>query len=336
MEKYFNDFSENEMKSWITDNRVLFATNSNLLPGSMYLASLKTYIDNVPVHNMYIASGFQKPEPFYGAKVFHHMSINAFIDNIFKKYDYIVYIDEDAFVTDFQELMNIFHDFMKDDEYCLGGIQDGGVICHRNHSRLMVNTFVSFWNLKLLRQSSESPKEFHSIVTSISSDPKNSYTWFKNRISQINPSLFVKMKELADSNIDKVTAYRKTHFIDGEVPYCETVKNDPTNPVEPHQIPYSFSDDVETYNFEPYYAIEQAYILMTGKPVYYMYATDLFNKDETECDNSGLTSVILSDEDKPVVVHTWFTRQYTKYPVNKVQLYHTNRINTIITKYGVL
>jgi len=33
----------------------------------------------------------------------------------------------------------------------MSGIPDGGILCHRNHSRLMVNTFLSFWNIKLLR-----------------------------------------------------------------------------------------------------------------------------------------------------------------------------------------
>lgn len=336
MEKKFNEYSEAKLKSWISEKKILFVTNSTLMPGGMYLSSLRTYIDYIPIHNMFIVPGLNNDKPYYGIKVFYEMTMRCIIESLFKKYDYIIYIDEDAFVNDFHSLMNIFYDFYKNDEYCMAGIQDGGVICHRTHSKLMVNTFVSFWNIKKLRDNNVTPNMFNDVINMIVEKNDESYLKFRNIMKENHNDLYLKMNELADKNIERVKEYREKNFINGEVPYCETVKNDPNNPIEPHQIPYSFKDEKENNNFEPYYVIEQAYILLTGCPIYYMYATDLFNKEETECDNSGLTSVILNDEDEPVVVHTWFTRAYTKYPVIEKQLYHTNRINTVIEKYGKL
>jgi hypothetical protein len=74
--------------------------------------------------------------------------LNYFLSN--KNFDYVIYIDEDCFITDFYSLVNEFMNFTESG-CVLAGPQDGGVFCHRNHSRLMINTFLSFWNIKLLR-----------------------------------------------------------------------------------------------------------------------------------------------------------------------------------------
>lgn len=337
MENKFDNYTEVDIKTWITNKKVLFVTNSNLMPGTMYLASLKTYIDYVPMHNMHIVSGLQSPEPFYGIKVFYKLAHQIFVNDVFKKFDYIIYIDEDAFVVDFMKLMNIFYDFCKDDAYSVAGIQDGGVVCHRNHSKLFVNTFVSFWNVKKMRELTNLD-ELINFINVLLSDKMNTYKTFIDIMNENEPELLSKMNELADRQIDKVKKFRKENFNEyGEVPYCETVRNDPSNPIEPHQIPYSFKDGEETYNFEPYYVVEQAFVWLTKLPIYYMFASDLYNKDETECDNSGLTSAIYEDDtSEPVVVHTWFSRGYTKFPKNEIELYHTNRINSVISKYGIL
>lgn len=335
MEKYFNDFSDVQLKQWLSDNRVLFVTNSNLLPGSTFLASMRTYIDYLPVHNFYVISGLQEPKPFYGLNVFFDLIRLSISKTTLQFFDYIIYIDEDAFVADFRDMMNVFYDFMKEDKFCMGGIQDGGVICHRNHSKLFVNTFLSFYNLKQVRASEMTVSALVDFCNELVKHDNN-YEVFINRLKTEKSELYAKMNELADNNIELVREYRKKYFINSEVPYCETVKNDPDNSIEPHQVPYSSRDDEEKKNFEPYYIIEQALVWFTELPVYYMFATDLFDKDETECDNSGLTSVVFGSDDTKAVVHTWFSRAYTKWPQHKVQLKHTKRINTVIEKYGVL
>jgi hypothetical protein len=217
----------------------------------------------------------------------------------------------------------------------MSGTQDGGVICHRNHSKLFVNTFISFYNLKRLRESETPLKTFIGMCNEIGSND-NSYEYFINKLKTEKRDLYNKMNELADNNIAHIKEYRDKYFVNSEVPYCEIVKNDPDNKVEPHQIPYSWRDDEEKRNFEPYYIIEQCLVWFTELPIYYLKATDLFDKDETECDNSGLTSVVLGNNDNKAVVHTWFSRMYSKWPQNQVMLKHTKRINTVIEKYGVL
>lgn len=335
MEKYFNDFSDEKIKQWISDNRVLFVTNSNLLPGTTFLASMKTYIDYIPLHNYYVISGMQEPKPFYGVNVFFDLMMLGLSKTTIQFFDYIIYIDEDSFVCDFRELMNIFYDFKKDDAYCMSGSQDGGVICHRNHSKLFVNTFLSFFNLKRLRASGIEPKTFVGMCNELGRT-ENNYEHFIGRLKEEKPSLYEKMNELADENIEKIKLYREEHFINGEVPYCEVVKNDPDNPIEPNQIPYSWRDDEEKNNFEPYYIVEQSLVWFTELPIYYLNVTDLFDKEETECDNTGLTSVVFGSDNNKAVVHTWYSRMYSKWPQNKVMLKHTKRINTVIEKYGVL
>jgi len=57
--------------------------------------------------------------------------------------------------------------------------------------------------------------------------------------------------------IKQVSKFRKKHFDDnGECPYCEIVRDDPNNTIERYQEPYTYSDEVEVINFEPYYIIE--------------------------------------------------------------------------------
>ena len=128
-----------------------------------------------------------------------------------------------------------------------------------------------------------------------------------------------------------------------EPPYCEIVRNDPNNPIEPHQTPYSFDDETEEKNFEPYYVLEQALIILTGNPIYYLFSTDLYNEKEIKngetYDLSGLSSAVYNNietvkEHKLIAVHTWYSRAYTKWPTMPIQLSQTKRINTIIKKFS--
>jgi hypothetical protein len=323
------------LKKWISDNNILFVTNSSMKPGGIFLSSIRTYIDKIPIHNFTVYPGIVSDKPFYGIDVFFQMTKDIYTDPRYNKFDYVIYIDEDAFIVNFEKLIDEFMLFMKNDDYCLGGPQDGGVFCHRNHSSIMINTFISFWNVKLLRKSGKF-KDFINIAKKITAYPKTSMKLFIEMLSS-DGNLDKFMKNTANDVIKRTTEFRKNTYgliPSGDTPYCDTVRNDEMNPVERNQIPYSYSFS-EKENFEPYYLIEQCYILMTHKPIYYMFSTDYYDNDDVD-KFSGLTSAVYTDEDahELIAVHTWFSRLYSKFPSNNIMLMHTNRINKIIIKYG--
>jgi len=314
-------------------------TNSMAMPSNLLLPSLKTYIDYIPIHNFWIINGYRNNEPFYGLNAFIEMLAYMLNNNNF---DYVIYLDEDCFITDFKFLIDEFKKF-KTSNCCLAGSQDGGVFCHRNHSKIMVNTFLSFWNIKMLRQKNIT---IDNIITYIKEKIKetNIYKLFKTNLQIKNNELYNFINSRSDKMIKQITEFRE--FLNPNIkesPYCEIVKDDSTNVIEPHQTPYSFDDDTATANFEPYYVLEQALIMLTQTPIYYMFATDLYNETEIKLgetyDLSGLTSAVYTNvenikEHQLIAVHTWYSRAYTKWPRLQMQLDQTKRINSIIRKFS--
>lgn len=338
----FENYSTNEIKNWLTENKVLIVTNSRCIPGTTFVASLKSYLSYVPIHNFTIIRGSGEDNiPFYGVNVFLTILQKIYKDVVFKNFDYMIYIDDDCFITDFKSLLEEFNKFIKDDSYCLAGTQDGGVICHRNHASYMINTFLSFWNLKLLRKKS-SNRELVNVIQTLQpnlTDSSQTYMHFLNKIKSEKPTLFETIKNNAQRSIEEISDYRQKHFKNDEVPYCNIVRNDPNNSIEPHQIPYSFTDDIEQKNFEPYYLIEQSVVLLTEKPIMYFFATDYYdeNKSDDETDNSGLSSAVYTSDSshKLIAVHTWFSRAYLRWPLTEIQLNHTRRILKVINELNL-
>ena len=328
-----------KLKIWLSQNKVCFVTNSISMPSSLLLPSLKTYIDYIPIHNFYLIQGIKNNEPFYGLNAFIEMLAYMLNNNNF---DYVIYIDEDCFITDFEALIEEFKLF-KSSNCCIAGIQDGGILCHRNHSKIMVNTFLSFWNISLMRNKKIT---INTIIDYIKEKIKDDKV-YKNFISTIknkNNELYNFMCSRADKMILNIKQFRD--FLNPnntEPPYCEIVRNDPNNSIEPHQIPYSFDDESVEKNFEPYYILEQALVILTGNPIYYLFSTDLYDENEIKkgetYDLSGLSSAIYNNvenlkEHKLIAVHTWYSRAYTKWPTIPIQLSQTKRINTIIKKFS--
>ncbi len=337
-------WTDSEIKDWISENKVLFMTNSMCRPGSMFLSSVMTYIQYIPIHNFTIIHGINNNRPYYGINVFGELTERSFNDPVYKNFDYAVYIDEDCFVTDFRALMTQVVNFVEKDNWPCAGPMDGGMISHRNHSRFLFNTYVSFWNMKMLRNSTNLVKinELINLLT----ENKKSYTNFLNYMSQNCFDVLNEMNSESMLMIAEGQKYRQENFekVDDNLyitPYAKIVMNDPRNSSEPHQTPYSYKDN-ESENFEPYYIIEEAWIALTNKAPLYLFHTDLYdknlnnNEDDVCTDNSGLSSALYSIDKRLAVVHTWFSRMYTKFPINDLQLEHTNRINCIITKYGYI
>lgn len=328
-----------KLKIWLSQNKVCFVTNSISMPSNLLLPSLKTYIDYIPIHNFWIIPGIRNNEPFYGLNAFIEMLVYMLNTNNF---DYVIYIDEDCFINDFEALVEEFKLF-KSSNCCMAGIQDGGVLCHRNHSKIMVNTFLSFWNINLIRNKNITINHLLDYIKTKIKD-EIIFESFITRLKESNEVLYNFINTRADKMIMEIKKFRKyLNPENSEPPYCDIVRNDPNNPIEPNQTPYTFDDDKAKENFEPYYVLEQALIELTGNPIYYLFATDLYNENDIKTgetyDLSGLTSAVytnvekLSDH-KLIAVHTWYSRAYTKWPTIPIQLSQTKRINTIIKKFS--
>lgn len=317
-----------EIKKYIQDNKICVVTNSKCKYGTQFLASIKTYISYLPIHNFWIIPGddIGYEQDFYGYYAFLKM-IDELGNNPY--YDYVIYLDDDCFVKNMSLLIDEFDKF-KESDCCLAGIPDGGVLCHRNHSAIFVNTFLSFWNIKLLRENLITYKE---IITNIieHANPDLCYDFYKNYIQKTNMPLYEELKKRSALFIKNIESIRESVFGDIEVPYCQTVLLDSNNEIEEMQIPYTIDDEANN-NFEPYYLLEQVAVLATKKPIYYIAALDLYDiTNETTMDNTGLTSVVINmDTKEHILYHTWFSRKYTKWPKTQMELDHTKRINTII------
>lgn len=64
--------------------------------------------------------------------------------------DWVVNLDDDAFVTDKAALMSLVS-FMQDEGFDYCGVSDGGVIPHRNNSPLVVNPFFNIFHVAKIR-----------------------------------------------------------------------------------------------------------------------------------------------------------------------------------------
>lgn len=318
------------IKNFILENNICVVTNSWCAPGSTFLASIKSYINYVPIHNFWIVPGYmqkthsiEQKEPYYGERAFFHIVMNIMIEQY--PFDWIIYIDDDCFIKDFGLLIEEFKKFQTSG-CCLAGVQDGTVMCHRNHSLILVNTFLSFWNIKEIKLKM---RAFLETRNDLLEHHDEIFTYFKKIV---NPELLKQMQENAEKSTAAITEYRKQNY-KVDVPYSEIVKDDPNNPIEPHQVPYSTDDETAVKNAEPYYLIEEVMVHITGMPIYYLFGTDYYNPDpDNDIDNSGLTSVVLTSDEKHDIIayHTWFSRLYTKWPKSQRVLDNTKRINTVI------
>ena len=93
-----------EIKKYIIDNKICIVTNSTLQPSSLFLPSLKTYINYIPNQNFYIIPGLININQVnYGLSAFIDMLTYMLLSNNF---DYVIYLDEDVFINDFPLLIN--------------------------------------------------------------------------------------------------------------------------------------------------------------------------------------------------------------------------------------
>lgn len=64
--------------------------------------------------------------------------------------DWVINIDEDAFVFDSQRILNLIQ-YMKDNHYDYCGLPDGGIVNERKHNPIVPNAFFNIFNVKNIK-----------------------------------------------------------------------------------------------------------------------------------------------------------------------------------------
>lgn len=311
-----------EIKKYFSDNGVWFATNSiRTDEGSLFEKSYNLYNSLIDENkdNFMLVNGTNCN---YGYFCFLDLIYKCMFDFNHKDVRHIIYIDEDCFISDIEVLYELVKDFISS-EKAFAGVPDGGVVCHRNHNHIAINTFFTLFNIDIIKKliNCQNINLFQSeIYPQIESC---SFEKFSSRLSYNKLSLLINDSKVcaAYSEILKVSLDIK------EIKYCDTVRNDVDNPIEHNQIPYSYKLD----NFEPYYKLF-FYLMSLGAEPYYIPGTDIWKVNNEEVDNMGGICSALYFNMKPFCYHTWFARAYSSEPEKSndpLIVKHTNRINQI-------
>ena len=323
-QKKYDEEEIKNLKNWFSQKNVCFA--SNIIDWSQNSLFQKSYSLYEPLidkeHFNFV--GIVGSSQIYGYNAFISLLDELLYKKsaIKRKCDYLVYIDEDCFISDLFDMKGLVEDFILKDR-AFGGISDGGVLCHRNHNGYCINTFFTIFNIKQLKNIfPKTREEFQKVID----EEISKCTWklFKSQVSNEMWRFIENEKKVNDFFV-------RTRRDSVEVPkYCEIVRNDITNPIEPNQIPYSSKED----DFEPYYKLFLWIMLHGGKP-YYFVGSDIWkDKEGIEIDTlGGICSGLYFNEvsEEPFCYHTWFARAYDPngnscHPIIKM---HTKRINHI-------
>ena len=99
-----------QIQDFIYNYKICVVTNSKCMPGTTFLASMRTYLDYVPTHNFMIIPGYNTKNhaPYYGEEAFSYMIVTLYE----KKFDYAIYIDDDCFISNMSALIEEFKKFM--------------------------------------------------------------------------------------------------------------------------------------------------------------------------------------------------------------------------------
>lgn len=278
--------AEDNLK-YLKDKRVLIATNGNITPGTMLLNSIKLYDDLIDENFLVCQAKRYINDKFsycYGFQAFVEILLYGvnqvdLIDKNKKRYDYIIYIDEDCFIYDQDNLIELFKKFV-DSDNIMAGCPDGGMFKTRGHNLISLNPFLSFYNLKYFQ-------DFQNMIPKINkfnvSNILDLSLKFRNETNHYK-NVLIKIKETKDFNNKRSEKLSKIY------------KNFTTN------MTYEF----DTY--EPYYKLFLWIALNIKGDIMYFNAVDFYD----ECDTYGLTTACYSDnsysKDKIVCLHTWYAR----------------------------
>jgi hypothetical protein len=145
-----------EIKRYFKEKRIGFLTNTfnpELLEMS---TSLYREIDPDPV---IIPGRDMLKRRFYGYKVFDRALRSR---KIGRRYDYLIYMDEDCFVVDPAAMFDLVKLFVEGGyDFC--GAPDCGVINHRFHNPVAINTFFCIFNLRSIKKIYNHRKIEHTV-----------------------------------------------------------------------------------------------------------------------------------------------------------------------------
>lgn len=128
----------NSYFDFFAENNVLFATNGDNKFIPTFNLSTSLYKN--------IAKSFYCVESkIYGK----HAFIKIFDYALAYKFKYVIYIDADCFICNYDNLVSCFNNF-KQHDFIIGGIPDGGCIPIRNHNAYAINPFFSIFNMELI------------------------------------------------------------------------------------------------------------------------------------------------------------------------------------------
>ena len=99
---------------------------------------------------------FYKDLPFKkiqvpGQNKFYSLNFMLHVIEKFKDYDWGIFIDEDCFISDTDAMLDLL-EYQISNNYSFSGPPDGGVITHRFHNPVSINTFFTIINLKEIRE----------------------------------------------------------------------------------------------------------------------------------------------------------------------------------------
>lgn len=120
-------------------SNVAFICNS--MNNDLYKLSLSTY-ESLGIDIIH----FNGSSGIYSFNFMNHVITNQ---DLFP-HDYYIFIDEDMFISNTKSLLSLL-DYMIDNQYDLCGMPDGGVIAHRFHNPIAINTFMCIMNMKKVR-----------------------------------------------------------------------------------------------------------------------------------------------------------------------------------------
>ena len=148
---YDNDYGKNNSLDIV--NRIGFTHLSN---GEVDINRIKIITNSQHDDLLEVSKQFYSDLPFehinvsgktgmYGYQFFDYVLKN------FKDVDWMIYIDEDCFITNKSALLDLLYHQIRHN-IGFSGMPDGGVISHRFHNPVGINTFFTIINLKSLRQ----------------------------------------------------------------------------------------------------------------------------------------------------------------------------------------
>jgi hypothetical protein len=145
------------IKNYFKEKKIGIFTNSfnpELLKMSMDCYK-EIEIDPIVIH------GIKRGKSFYGYRVFNRVLSSW---TIRRKYDYLIYVDEDCFISEPHELYKLMKYFIENDyDFC--GMPDGGVVGIRGHNPVSINTFFTIFNVKNIKKIYRSRRAKSTVYT---------------------------------------------------------------------------------------------------------------------------------------------------------------------------